>query len=288
MSARSLCVLATAVLAGFTIASRSSNAAEARYDVTAYGAKADGTTLDTAAIQAAIDACAEAGGGRVVLPKGRFLSGSLALKSGVRLVIEPEATLVGSRSLDDYPTRRLIRAEDATDIGIEGGGTIDGQGQSFWQKRERTSARPTYRKTAQFDYEPLPRPSFIHFVRCRNVVVHNVRLQNSPAWTVHLQRCQKARMEKVVIRNPLYGPNTDGIDINSCIDVEVRGCDIITGDDGVVLKSTEPGHDHPSRNITVEDCRIWSACNTLKIGTETHDRFENIVFRNCHLYCDSD
>ncbi|MHB8901701.1 MAG: glycoside hydrolase family 28 protein, partial [Thermoguttaceae bacterium] len=140
----------------------------------------------------------------------------------------------------------------------------------------------------QFDYEALPRPSFLYFRRCRDLVLRDVTLKNSPAWTVHLLRCQNARVETVTIRNPLHGPNTDGIDVNSSIDVVIRRCDIITGDDGVVLKSTEPGHDHPSRNITVEDCRIWSACNCLKIGTETHDRFENIVFRNCRLYGGSD
>ena len=146
----------------------------------------------------------------------------------------------------------------------------------------------SYGGTAQFHYRALSRPSFLYFRRCKGVSLENVTLQNSPSWTVHLLRCKDARVENVTIRNPLHGPNTDGIDINSSIDVLVRGCDIITGDDGVVLKSTEPGHDHPSQNITVEDCRVWSACNCLKLGTETHDRFDNIVFRKCHLYSDSD
>jgi hypothetical protein len=118
------------------------------------------------------------------------------------------------------------------------------------------------------------------------VRVAGVKLTNSPAWTLHLQRCRDVSVEHVTIRNPFHGPNTDGIDVNSCQDVTIAGCDIVTGDDGIVLKSTEPGHDHPSRRITVTGCRVWSACNCLKIGTETHDSFEHITFADCHLYAD--
>ena len=259
-------------------------AALRQFNVTDYGVAGDGITFDTVGLQKAIDACAAAGGGQVVFSKGTYLTGSLELKSGVHLVLTAEAVLLGSSSLKDYPNRKLIYALDATDIGIEGSGTIDGQGEAFWEKRDQTYSGPSYRGTAQFNYRKLPRPSFIQFRCCRDVTLQDVRLRNSPAWTVHLQRCQNARIQNVTIRNALHGPNTDGIDINSSIDVLVRDCDIITGDDGVVLKSTEPGHDHPSRNITVENCRIWSACNCLKIGTETHDRFENIQFRKCRLY----
>jgi len=258
------------------------------FEVTAYGARGDGTTKDTAAIQLAIDACAAAGGGEVVLPTGRYLSGSLVLKSGVQLVVTPEAVLLGSASMADYPNRRLISATDATDVGIRGGGTIDGQGEAFWERRPEPYSGPAWRGTAQFAYRALPRPAFLHFLRCRGVTVRDLRLTNSPSWTLHVQRCTGVLAERVTIRNPLYGPNTDGIDVNSCVDVKVTDCDIVTGDDGVVLKSTEPGHDHPSRNIEVSGCRIWSACNCLKIGTETHDSVEAITFRNCRLYSDSE
>ncbi|MHB8901625.1 MAG: glycosyl hydrolase family 28-related protein, partial [Thermoguttaceae bacterium] len=127
------------------------------FDVRQYGAAGDGATLDTAALQKAIDACGEAGGGRVLFPKGTYLSGSLELKTGVHLVLAPEAVLLGSRSLNDYPSRALVHAEDVADVGIEGGGTIDGQGDAFWQKRDKTYEGPPYRGTAQFDYEALPR-----------------------------------------------------------------------------------------------------------------------------------
>ncbi len=251
------------------------------------GAVGDGVALDTAAIQGAINSCATGGGGRVVFPAGRYLAGSLRLASGVTLVVTPQATIVGSKSIHDYSSGNLLDATSAANIGIEGGGVIDGQGESFWEKKSTEYKGPEWRKTAQFDYSALKRPSFLHFIRCTNVVLRDITLSNSPSWTVHMQRCVSATVERVTIRNPLYGPNTDGIDLNSCIGVRVRDCDIITGDDGVVLKSSEPGHDHPSRDIRVENCRIWSACNALKIGTETHDSFDDIQFRDCQFCCDS-
>ncbi len=258
----------------------------AEVNVKTCGALGDGVALDTTALQRAIDACATGGGGRVVFPAGRYLTGSLRLASGITLVVTPQATLVGSKAMRDYPRGKLLDAYGATQIGIEGGGVIDGQGEAFWEKSGAYQG-PSWRGTAQFEYRALKRPSFIHFSRCTNVVVRDITLRNAPSWTVHLQRCVTATVERVTIRNPLFGPNTDGIDLNSCIGVRVRHCDIITGDDGVVLKSTEPGHDHPSRDIRVEHCRIWSACNALKIGTETHDSFDDIRFSDCQVYCAS-
>ncbi len=262
-------------------------AGAADMNVKACGAIGDGVALDTPALQSAIDACAADGGGRVVFPAGRYLTGSLRLASGVTLVVMPQATILGSKAMRDYPRGGLLEAAGASNIGIEGGGVIDGQGEAFWEKAGEYKG-PPWRGTAQFEYRALKRPSFIHFLGCTNVVLRDITLTNSPSWTVHLQRCVSASVERVTIRNPLFGPNTDGIDINSCIGVRVRNCDIITGDDGVVLKSNEPGHGHPSRDIRVENCRIWSACNALKIGTETHGSFDDVQFRGCHLYCGSD
>jgi len=264
------------------------SAVAANVGVRSYGAKGDGETSDTVAIQSAIDDCAQRGGGSVLFPAGRYLSGSLRLKSGVKLVITLEATLLGSTSIDDFRAGPLILAKDAENVGIEGGGTIDGQGTAYWEPKGTSYKGPAWSGTAQFEYRALKRPSFLRFQRCRKVKVSNIRLINSPSWTLHLLRCSDATVERVTIRNPLHGPNTDGIDINSCTNVLVTDCDIITGDDGIVLKSTEPGHDHPSRNIIVQGCRVWSACNCFKIGTETHDNFDTILVTNCHFYSASD
>lgn len=180
---------------------------------------------------------AAAGGGEVVFTRGRYLCGSLALASDVTLVVTPQATILGSTNLADYTTGRLIGADGATNVCIRGGGRIDGQGEHFWMRRDEPYRGPSWRGTAQFNYRALKRPRFIHLRRCRGVIVRDVTLTGSPSWTLHLERCVTALVERVTIRNPLHGPNTDGIDINSCQDVHVRDCDIITGDDGVVLKS---------------------------------------------------
>ncbi len=234
-----------------------------------HGAKGDGTTLDTAAIQAAIEACTAAGGGEVLFGPHRYLTGSLELRSNVTLKLDPRAVVLGSENLADYTNGGLIRGNGVTNTGIEGG-TIDGRGDIWWEKA-RSYTGPAWRETAQFEYQAKKRPSFVRFSGCSKVVVRDVLLTGSPSWTLHLYRSTDCLVERVKIRNPLYGPNTDGIDINSCQRVTVRDCDIITGDDGIVLKSTDPGHDHPSEDILVERCTIWSACNCLKIGTETHD-----------------
>jgi len=258
--------------------------ASGRFTVTDFGAVGDGETMDTAAIQRAIDKGSEVGGGEVHFPKGRFLSGTVALKSGIRMVLDPGAVLLGSARVKDFPKGALVTATDATNIGIEGGGTIDGQGDRYWVKKGETLEGPAWQHTAQVLYQALPRPSFIQFTRCRSVALRDILLTNSPSWTVHLRHCAGVTAERVVLRNFLYGPNTDGFDINGCQEVALRDCDIIAGDDGIVLKSTEPGRDHPSRRILAERCRIWSSCNGFKIGTETHADFSDITFRDSVVY----
>lgn len=258
----------------------------AEFNVRDFGAVGDGTTNDRVAIQKAIDACAAAGGGEVLFPAGRYLTGSLVLSSGIMLNVTRDATLVGSTDLKDY-TKALIFAESADRIGLRGQGTIDGQGTAFWAYNKPYEG-PPWRGTVQFQYKALRRPSFIRFSKCNEVRVQEIRLVNSPSWTLHLWRCHGAEVSGITIDNPLYGPNTDGIDVNSCTDVTITDCDIKTGDDGIVLKSTDPGHDHPSKNIAVRHCRVWSACNAFKIGTETHDNFDAISVQDCHFYSESD
>ncbi len=240
-----------------------------------YGAKGDGTTLDGGAIQTAIDACHQSGGGTVLVPPGTYLTGGLVLKSRVRLHLENGATLLGSTRLEDYPQiipahrsytdnyteRSLITAENAEQVAVTGGGVIDGQG-------------------AAFTGEYKMRPYMFRFISCTGVLLEGLRLQNGPMWTVHLLACDDARVTGVTIRSRV-NKNNDGLDIDSCSNVCVSDCDISSGDDAIVLKSTSP---RPCERIAVTNCIVSSTCNALKMGTESNGGFKNITIGDCVVY----
>lgn len=243
-------------------------------DVTAWGATADGKTLSTAAIQRAIDHCAAQGGGTVYFPPGRYLTGTLVLRSHVALWLEGGAVLLGSTRLEDYPelvpefrsytdcytNKSLIYAEKAEQIAILGRGVIDGQGKAF---------SGSY----------LRRPYLIRLVECRGVRLRDVSLQWSPMWTVHLLASDDVLIDGVRIQTlPPVNRNNDGIDVDSCQDVRIANCHIQTQDDALVLKSTSP---RPCRNIAVTNCFLSSHCNAFKLGTESVGGFQNIVMSNC-------
>lgn len=227
--------------------------------------------LSTAAIQAAIDKCSAEGGGRVILPRGEWISGTVELKDGVTLYLEKGAVLKGSTDKADY-TKYFIRAQKANHIGIEGEGTVDGSGYAFWKVDDK----------GYYDHD-RPVPGYMcYFEGCHDLRVRNVRLTNAESWTLHLLGCQDVQVRDVTIRNPLHGPNNDGIDIQACKNVTISGCDIYTSDDGIVLKNRHPSYNFiPCANITVTNCIVTTVCNALKIGTETLGAFRNITFSNC-------
>jgi polygalacturonase len=250
-------------------------AAEELHDVRDYGANADGKTLCTASIQKAIDECSKAGGGTVYLPPGTFLSGTIYMKTGVTLRLDPACTLLGSRDLKDYPPtvqafrsytdnytdKSLIYAEKAERIAITGGGTIDGQGASF---------KGPYKV----------RPYMIRFIQCRNVTVGDVTLKNSPMWVQHYLACDDVRITGVTVRS-LVNHNNDGINIDSCHRVVISNCNIVSGDDAIVLKSTSA---RVCSEVTVSNCVLSTRCNALKMGTESNGGFQNIVITGCAIY----
>lgn len=244
-----------------------------------FGAKADGATLDTRAIQSAIDACAAAGGGMVHLTGGVFLSGTVILKNGVTLAVAGDAVLRGSADIADYPsitpeinylyrarfTKYLIYAERQENIGLTGSGVIDGQGWLFPAQKGDDGGRPY----------------LIRFSECRRVRVSDVTLMNSARWLSHYLACEDVLIERIKIHTRIR-ENRDGIDVDSCDGVVIRDCNIYSGDDAIVLKSTVAGR--PCRNVTVTGCTLSGAPAALKLGTESQGGFENVTFATCFLY----
>ncbi len=271
-------------------------------DPKSYGASGDGKTLDTPAIQKAIDECASAGGGMVYLAPGAYLSGTVVLRENITFHLEAGATLLGSTRLEDYrpqsgpPSRgdanakHLLFARDAANVTLSGAGRIDGQGRAFWVPSERQPPPPedAWRDVATYDWKPLDRPSpMVEFFRCPNLRIENVTLANSSGWTLRPIECDTVIIRGLKIRNPVIGPNTDGIDPTCCRNVAISDCDISTGDDCICLKSESPyGPLGLTRNITIVNCVLSSCCNGLKFGTATRGGFENITFSNSVIYND--
>ncbi|MGB6830035.1 MAG: glycosyl hydrolase family 28 protein [Terracidiphilus sp.] len=265
-----------------------------------YGVKPDGRTLNTRAIQRVIDDVFQGGGGTVYFPAGTFLTGRIDLKSGVGLKLDTGCTLLGSTSINDYhggdgsadaSQKHLIYARDCEGVTIEGEGRIDGQGPSFWEPSGKAPLPPDeqWADVASHAYKEKKsgRPSpMVRFANCRRVRVSGVQLENSAGWTLHLLNCDDVQIVDMTIKNPVYGPNTDGIDITGCQNVQVSRCSIETGDDAICLKSENPLGPEPRlvRNVTVTNCSLSTCCNGFKLGTSSEGGFENIVFSNSVIH----
>ena len=267
------------------------------FDVTGHGAVGDGETLETKAIQAAIDACATNGGGTVWFPAGQYLTGTLFLKDHVRLDLDMGARILGTTDVDQYPPiannfpsrtdryclRALIRAEGVEDIVITGSGTIDGQGAHF--KDNRPTSEEYEPLASAFDgtgrYLPneayVNRPYLIQFVSCSHVRVEGVRLRNSAMWMQHYLDCDFVTIRGIDVYN--HGcRNNDMIDIDCCRNVVIADCFGDTDDDALTLKSTGP---RPTENVVISNCVLSSHCNAIKAGTESSGGFKNIAITNC-------
>ncbi len=269
------------------------------YEVTLHGAVGDGTTVNTTAIQTAIDACAAGGGGVVSFPPGAFLTGTLYLKNHVHLRVEQGATLLGSTNLADYPVnyckyvsrsdeytvRALIWGEGLEDVGITGTGTLDGQGAAFRNRKsdpeELNKANASREKEGRYLLQSryLDRPCLIRLVSCQRILVENVSLRNSPMWMQHYLDCDFLTLRGINVFNHV-SQNNDMVDIDGCRNVVVSDCVGDSDDDALTLKSTGA---RPTEHVVVTNCILRSHCNAIKMGTESAGGFKDIAISNCAI-----
>lgn len=248
-------------------------------DILDFGAKADGVTINTSAIQNAIDVCHQKGGGTVIVPAGDFLTGSLTLKDNIEFHLAHNAVLLGSTDPDDYPMRShgdffsrmdrggytaLLYALDAENIAVTGHGTIDGQGAFLVQPSGPKSHDES-------------RSRNILFISCRNIRVEDVTLRNSGFWMQHYLNCRDILVRGIRVWNHLRR-NNDGIDFDCCQRAVVSDCVIDSDDDALCFKSEGPS---PCEDITVTNCMISSHCNAIKMGTGSMGGFRRITISNC-------
>jgi polygalacturonase len=256
-------------------------------DAHAYGARGDGATKDTAALQAAIDACAAKGGGTVRLTTGTYLSAPIVLKSNITLQLDKGATLLGSADHKDYPAKTefrapgmqsLVSATNAENVAITGEGTIDGNGESWWQEAR------AYKDSGILGAEHT-RPRLVVFDHCKHVRMEGVTIQNSPMWQLVPYYSDDVVIRNVKVLAPARSPNTDAIDPFSSSHVVIDHVLADVGDDNIAIKSgmiNSPGPDAPSRDITITDCTFLYG-HGLSIGSEIAGGAQNIRAERIHF-----
>ena len=271
--------------------SRSDGTRPAIFDPRSFGAVGDGRAKDTSFVQRAIDACTSAGGGIVYMGPGFYLCGTIVLKSNVTLYLEAGAVILGSTDINDYEPKHLIFASGAQNVGLAGPGKIDGQGPAFWEHKPRPQVPEDklWSDAIHLDWTRKNPPSpMLEFENCTDVRISDVFLTNSPGWTLRPFNCDRVQIRGIVIKNPVYSPNSDGIDPTCCQDLVISDCIIDTGDDAICLKS-ESLNGAPvrlSKNIVVTNCILTGCCNGFKFGTTTYGGLENVTFSNSVIYND--
>lgn len=270
--------------------------------ITNYGAKADGKTLNTIAIQKAIDVAFKNKGGCVVFPKGEFLSGSIQMKTNVSLRLEEGAVLLGSTNPEDYikmefPGRpdspkkddnsqmALVLAHKATNIKLYGKGKIDGQGLQLALNIDSLhhagiAVDPNYSIRRNRPNETM-RPKLFRFSQCDNVAIEGLQVGAASCWGLSFELCSNLSLDGLKVVNRSYW-NNDGIDITDCKNVSVTNCDLDTADDGICLKSYYPGY--ANDGIYIANCTIKSSASAIKFGTASYGGFKNVVIKDIEVY----
>ena len=292
-------VAVLAVLAANLSSANQSLAAAAPFDVRGFGAVGDGAVKDTAAIQSAISAAANSGGGEVLLTGGTFLCGSLFLESNVTLHIAADATLKASPDRADYNAAdiclqnwtseaesnsgaHLLLCIGKTNVTVRGEGRIDGNSTAFLLGPD---GKPWPGGSRGIPWRP---GQMLYFVESDGIRIDGLTLENAPYWSCFLHGCTHVSAHGLTIRTirrPFHTHNGDGLDIDCCEDVEVSDCDIDTADDSITLRA-DAAHllaPRPCANVRVHDCRLSSGCNAIRVGVgdgEVRDAsFQNIRIR---------
>jgi len=252
-----------------------------------YAAYSCGGADWTESFRRAIDDLKQQGGGVLTVPAGEYPTGSIRLYDDMTLCIESGAVLRFHQDAKAFPLIPLefegnaglmhqacIFAQNAKNVVVTGYGTLDGQG-SYWWKQIREKKRTEY-----------PRPYLVCFADCEHVVLENVTLHNSPAWTVHPLRCRNVTVRGLNIKNPADSPNTDGINPDACQDVRILDCTIDVGDDCIAIKSgTEATPNRqPCERIIIANCHFLHGHGGVVLGSEMSGDVRNVVVSSCVFY----
>ena len=245
------------------------------YDIRTFGAVGDGATLNTQALQTAIDTCSTAGGGTVLVAGGRFVTGTFHLKDNVCLRVDSGAAILGSTNIADYTTdtdrtmyrephmnRCLIFAQDAHNISIEGMGTIDGRGKSFPQRGDLQKNRP----------------KLMRLLNCSRLRVRDITWLNPASWTTEWRYCSDIAVDGITISSRANG-NGDGLDFDGCTNVRVSNSTFDNSDDSICLQTSLA--DKPCRDIVISNCHFSSYWAGMRIGLLSRGNFENVTVTNC-------
>jgi len=275
-----MCAMAGCITRTGTVANSSAKI----FNVRDFGARGDGTTFDTAAIQSALDACANSSG-TVEFPKGNYLSRPLVLHSGITVKLDARATLRASTNQNDFMKTPgdwtkaggsfipFISGKDLTNVTFTGGGVIDGGGAAWWSEAEKArQIRPGY---------TLPRPNLLSLDRCKNVRVENITLQNSPKSHLVPADCDDVVISNVTFLSPARAANTDAMDPSGHRYLITR-CKMDVGDDNIAIKAGRkiPGREFQSEDFTVTDCTFLHG-HGMSIGSETIGGVRNVTVKHC-------
>jgi len=255
------------------------------YPASLFGIYSDGVTLNTRSIQFAIDYIQQQGGGRLVFDVGRFLTGSIHLKSNVTLHLLEGAVLLGALNPMDYDRKgltALILCHDQQNIAITGIGVIDGQGREVARNVVELVHKGLIKDAFRNDRPEVPiRPMLIYFRSCKNILISGVTMRNAAAWVQTYDQCKNLRIDSITVDSRAFW-NNDGIDIVDCDSVAITNSYIDADDDAICLKS----HDANAvcQNVFVRNCTIRSSANGIKFGTASLGGFRNVKLINIKVF----